>query len=680
MNNLYRILSIVVLLCVAFPSHADDNIEKDLKSILKMKMPPDEMIDSISKFLSLPGKNTTDSLRASQVESFLRDDAFKYAMKNNCSESSISHLYDILGLLCTHQGPEHIDRARQAFDNAIRYGERANDDYMQGLSYEHKSQVEAKFGDMAEGFKLSEEAIRRYKNAGSKAEQRIIRCYYTQAVAYLQALDLGGMRRVIDSIAAFSERVSDENKIHALYNLYSVEDAYYGTKSQEASPSERRALLDSMDQVSLAAVLLIDANYDKWKTTSIDPTWNYYNRAVLFLERSDRPNIDSVEYYLNKAQQNNIGRHTQPLEIEISAASVRAEMWMKYGDYAKARTILLDVMNKLDNSEGINNVIYDKIEIYKNLIEISRQSGHFEEALEYANLLSAAEKQRFSEEKAKDIKELEIQYKTQETELALAQSEARRSTTLMWLFAAAGLLLVAVIVFVVYAGRQRRKRMRKEMEFATLKADIGRQLTKQYVEGLENERQRMSRELHDGVCNDLLAIQMNITGGKSMESTAELIDSCRESVRRISHELMPPEFAYASIDEVVRFFVRKQAEANIGKIDISYSSSADEGEWEKVPDSVSLEIYRILQEAAGNAIKHSGATVIEIVLRLEENAVKLKVADNGTFDASQRKGFGLDSIRRRAESIGGKADIIHPESGGTEVVLDIPLKSISAKL
>lgn len=670
MNNKSRFLTFLSFLMISVLSYATVDLERGMKNIIKLKMPADEVVDSISRFLVLPDNNITDSLQASIAERFLEEQLVPFALKNNCSDMSMAKIYDNLGLLNTHQGPNRIAQAREAFDKAIKYSESANDYFEQGLMLEHKSQAEAKFGDMAKGFILSEEAIRRYKKSGKVAERRIVRCYYTQAVAYLQNMNLEGMKRVIDSISSFSKIVSPDNRVHTLYNLYSVQEAYFGTKAQSAHANEQKAYYDSLNKVSLNSVLLIDANYDEWKNSSIDPTWNYYNRAVLFLEMSDCPNTDSIEYYLNKAKSVDLQRVTHDVEIEISAASVLAEMWMKYGDYAKARDILLDAIKMLDNTEGINNVINDKIEIYKNLVEISRQSGHFEEALEYAGLLSAAEKERYSEETAKDIKELEIKYKTQETELALAQSESRRARILMWLVVVAGLLVIAVAIFLVYAGQQRRRRLQKEMEFANLREDIGRQLTQQYVEGLENERQRMSRELHDGVCNDLLAIQMNITGGAPIEKTASLIDSCRESVRRISHELMPPEFAYASIDEVIRFFIGKQAGANGGKINFSYRSELNGSRnWQDVPDAVALEIYRIVQEAVGNAVKHSGATEIEVSLKLEDTAVTAEIMDNGTYKSSGRKGLGLESIQRRAKAINGTVKISTSEEGGTTVSL-----------
>lgn len=130
---------------------------------------------------------------------------------------------------------------------------------------------------------------------------------------------------------------------------------------------------------------------------------------------------------------------------------------MKQGNYTKAKEILLSTLKELDEAKVINNLIIDKAELYKNLISIARESGNYKDAYEYAEALSKVEKERYSEERTKAIKELEIKYETQETRLALAESEASRASTLMWLFAATGLLLLAVVIFVIYATRQKRR-------------------------------------------------------------------------------------------------------------------------------------------------------------------------------------------------------------------------------
>lgn len=324
--------------------------------------------------------------------------------------------------------------------------------------------------------------------------------------------------------------------------------------------------------------------------------------------------------------------------------------------------------------EGIDNLPFVKFDCYNNLHLAYAHLGEYADA--YNSLLQANEMRDtlWEQEKAENLRDLTIRYETKETQLALARSEAKRANTMMWLFAALAILLIGGIVFVAYATRQKRLRLQREMEFTKIRADIGRQLTQQYIEGLESERQRMARELHDGVCNDLLAIQMNINAGKPTDSTASMIDTCRESVRRISHELMPPEFSYATLDEVVRFFIAKQADANRGKIIFAYDSSAVDSAWTEVSDATALEIYRIIQECVGNAVKHSGATEINVSLHLTNEKLEASIMDNGTYQqiiSGGKKGIGLDSIRRRAAVVGSSISMESREPSGTTVRLTL---------
>lgn len=330
--------------------------------------------------------------------------------------------------------------------------------------------------------------------------------------------------------------------------------------------------------------------------------------------------------------------------------------------------------DKILGLEGIDNLPFVKFDCYNNQHLAYAELGDYQDA--YNTLLKSNEirDSLWAQEKAESLRDLTIKYETKETQLALAQSEAKRANTLMWLFAALALLMIGAVIFIVYATRQKRLRLQREMEFSKIRADIGRQLTRQYIEGLESERRRMACELHDGVCNDLLAIQMNINAGKSVETTASMIDSCRESVRRISHELMPPEFSYASLDEVVRFFVSKHADANNGKIAIVYESSATGSDWGEVADATALEVYRIVQEAVGNAVKHSGGDKINVRLTLTRESLEATICDNGSYSqraSAGRKGIGLESIRRRANAVGGEIAVGESETGGTEVKLTV---------
>lgn len=331
----------------------------------------------------------------------------------------------------------------------------------------------------------------------------------------------------------------------------------------------------------------------------------------------------------------------------------------------------LQYFDKILKLPGIENLAFVVFDCYNNMHMAYAGLGNYKDA--YNTLLKGNELRDslWAQEKAESLRDLTVKYETKETELALAQSEARRAGTLMWLFAAALLLVVIVVLFILYASRQRRRRMAREVEFANLRAGIGRKLTEQYVEGLENERERMAKELHDGVCNDLLAIRMNITNGDSIEDAGRLIDNCREAVRRISHELMPPEFAYADLDEVVRYYIFKQRDAYAGKVDIEYSSC--DADWEKVPDNVALEIYRIAQEGVGNALKHSGATHVDVRMDMAGGDLTLVVEDNGNYIPSGRGGVGLNSMKRRAAAIGGNLVVKQDDKGGMSLILSVNL-------
>lgn len=325
--------------------------------------------------------------------------------------------------------------------------------------------------------------------------------------------------------------------------------------------------------------------------------------------------------------------------------------------------------------KGIESFPFIQYDCYNNMHLAYARMGNYQKAYRTLMKANAVRDTIYEKEKMESLRELNVKYETKEAELALAQSEAQQSKMLTVLLSVTTLLLVMVIAFLVYYFRQRRLRMQKEMEFARLRTEVGRQLTQQYVEGLESERRRMARELHDGVCNDLLAIEMSMQTADSaqMPQTLKLISECRESVRRISHELMPPEFAYANLDEVIRYHLAKQAEAYAGKIQIHYTSSVENGNWNRVPDHVSLEIYRIVQEATGNALRHANADAVSVSMYLKSGLIQVRIADNGTYALPTQKGAGMKSMKQRAQAVGAMLNIEPSDSGGTQVCMEIKL-------
>lgn len=223
------------------------------------------------------------------------------------------------------------------------------------------------------------------------------------------------------------------------------------------------------------------------------------------------------------------------------------------------------------------------------------------------------------------------------------------------------LTLLCFALYILWQRRQRRKTARETEQ----------QMAERYLEGQERERSRLAKELHDGVSNQLLAIEMKLEQDGLTPQTMQLISESREQVRRVSHELIPPEFEHATLDEAVRSYT---ATLNgVRHCTVSYQSTPEDANWTLIPSATALEVYRIIQEVTGNALKHAKATSITIGLHLDEDkSITATVCDNGSevMDNNKSTGIGIRTIRQRASAIGGQVDYYrHPF--GTTVKLSV---------
>ena len=226
------------------------------------------------------------------------------------------------------------------------------------------------------------------------------------------------------------------------------------------------------------------------------------------------------------------------------------------------------------------------------------------------------------------------------------------SFLLFWGLSAIALLLIAAYLW------YRHTTKKKERETA-------RQMAEKYVEGQEYERNRLARELHDGVSNQLLAVEMKLSTDGLTQDTMQLLDESREQVRRVSHELVQPEFNRTTLAQVLDNYV---AELNgVRHCNISFTASPSQTDWSFIPATTALEIYRIVQELVANALKHSGATIISVGLHRDGGrGVMVLVSDNGEDKDSvptASAGIGLRNIRHRAAALGGTLDFLRHQYG-----------------
>ena len=206
------------------------------------------------------------------------------------------------------------------------------------------------------------------------------------------------------------------------------------------------------------------------------------------------------------------------------------------------------------------------------------------------------------------------------------------------------------------------------------------------IEAQESERARIARDLHDDigqrlallgvVLADLKGLLPDSSDGEVARSLAALQKQTAEiatDVQALSHELHPPRLLYLGVVAAMRGFCRELSGPKGLEIDFR-SENVPSG----VPPDVSLCLFRVLQEALQNAVRHSEVRHFDVHLRGTGNTVDLTIRDEGVgFDvdaANQGRGLGLTSMRERLKLVGGELFIESHLTRGTTVVARTPVR------
>ena len=209
-------------------------------------------------------------------------------------------------------------------------------------------------------------------------------------------------------------------------------------------------------------------------------------------------------------------------------------------------------------------------------------------------------------------------------------------------------------------------------------------LNERLMKAQEQERVRIAGELHDGVMQEMLAATMMLgTAKRCMVDDSEAhgtIDKVQQKLirmgtdlRQLSHELHPPALQEAGLPKAVQDYCEEFS----GACGIPVSCATDPGV-DDLSRGTSLALFRILQEALGNAAKHSHAKQITVRLARNGNVVSFVISDDGVgFDRSRlgpSRGLGLITIRERAAQLNGRFECDAAPGHGTTIAVLIPFR------
>jgi signal transduction histidine kinase len=339
-------------------------------------------------------------------------------------------------------------------------------------------------------------------------------------------------------------------------------------------------------------------------------------------------------------------------------------------------------LQALDIAKGVG---YKELiaHIYTMLAETSSARKDFAKAYGYMELRSTMRDSLISEKKNYQIAEIREKYESEKKEQQIVTLEKetelsnQRAVNLRNYFISAVLVLVlgGVIGWLYYNQQQQRKLSRERIAQEQLR-------TRAIIEAEEKERIRIARELHDGVGQLLAAAKMNLSSENGMENKREnvirLVDDAIGEVRSVSHSMMPDVLMKHGLAKAIRDLVEKTS----GSVtEISLQLNGWEKRWDAASESI---LYRVVQELIGNALKHAGATKINIDLNKFDDEINLIVEDNGKgFDPAElgeRAGIGLKNMQSRIAFLGGHIIIDSTPGRGTTVIIAVPLNEQKTKV
>jgi len=244
-------------------------------------------------------------------------------------------------------------------------------------------------------------------------------------------------------------------------------------------------------------------------------------------------------------------------------------------------------------------------------------------------------------------------------------------------------VLFVIAMGVILLNQQFHKNIyRQQLEQEELKNLHQQQLLQSSIQVQEAERKRIAQDLHDELgavlsIARMQLVQLEQTQGdpdlnKALQTVRKTTESALTTMRRLSHELMPPQLETFGVVKTIESVSDQLNSAN--ELKIHLEANDDLPRW---PGSIELTLYRIAMEMINNTIKHAQAQNIYIALVQNEHGIQFTYRDDGKgVEENVTYGLGFKNIEVRAKAVGGVLEIPVTGSGGFRASLQIQLKFV----
>ncbi len=567
--------------------------------------------------------------------------------KNNDS-LSIGTSYSFLGYYYYER--ESLDSAYQAYNLANKMFSELNENYLSAKMLHSMSIIAQDLRDYTGSEKLVFRAIKKYKRLNKNTS--LYRCYNTLGINYLGLEEFDKALFYHNKAAEYLEKSKFKDD-YISGNLNNIGRVYEKMGKHKLAIRYFQKALDVYylrnDNPRSHARLLGNLAYNKFKNGDTLGVYDMLNKSLKIR--------DSINFVAGIALN----------KIHL------AEFYVFKGDTLKA---INDLKKSRKLAKSVDNH-KDLLTALKMLSELDKKN-ETEYLNSYINLSDSLQKQ----ERAIRNKFTRIEYETDEY-----IEETKRLTTQNILISVIAGIVVIVLALLYFIRRQRakNKELLFEQEQQRTNQEIYDLMQKRQTnlrEGRQEERHRISEELHDGILGKLFGTRvgmgyLSLTGDqedvKEYKSYLDELQGIEKEIRDISHALKNNILkSDNSFVAVIEDYLSNQSKVH----GFNYSNKSKKDiNWAEIDDKLKVTLYRIVQEAIQNIVKHAAANNVTLVFSKTEKQLHLNVTDDGKgFNSTQgKKGIGLKNMEARILKHYGTLHLDSKEGEGTSINISVAI-------
>ncbi len=327
-------------------------------------------------------------------------------------------------------------------------------------------------------------------------------------------------------------------------------------------------------------------------------------------------------------------------------------------------------------------------EALRRMSEYHTKAGDFKMASFYSNKALAINDSLLIEKNAEQLNQLEARYEfdKKENEISQLQKDKQIQTLMLekrkvfnyFLIGATAILLLAG--FLLFRHFRNRQSLQAQ-KIRELEKDKQIAVAESLLQGQEEERERITKDLHDGLGGLLSGVKLSLSNMKSnvvisgenaeaFQRSLDLLNTSIKELRRVAHNMMPEALLKSGLDTALNDYCRSINASS--DVKVTYQGYGMETQ----PDnSVSLIIYRVIQELINNSLKHANASEILVQVVLRDGGASVTVEDNGKgFDIQHLKtseGAGWKNIKSRVDYLKGTIDVKSEPGKGCSVHIEM---------